>query len=82
MIAEAPDWLNYDLPDGARGRWKGRYRGQTQKWFPLRFEGDDAEIDIDRPGAGAHAPAFDAWRWERVERVPALVVPFTLPARA
>jgi putative (di)nucleoside polyphosphate hydrolase len=76
LIAEAPDWLSYDLPEDARGRWKGRYRGQTQKWFLMRFEGDEAEINIERPAAGAHAPEFDAWRWERIERVPTLVVPF------
>jgi len=76
LIAEAPQWLHYDLPDAARGRWRGRYRGQTQKWFLMRFEGDDAEIDIERPGGGAHPPEFDAWRWERLEALPSLVVPF------
>ncbi len=76
LIAEAPEWLNYDLPDDARGRWRGRYRGQTQKWFLMRFEGEDSEIDIERPAGGAHAPEFDAWRWERLEALPNLVVPF------
>ena len=76
LIAEAPQWLNYDLPDEARGRWRGRYRGQTQKWFLLRFTGEDAEIDIERPAGGAHPAEFDAWRWERLEALPALVVPF------
>jgi putative (di)nucleoside polyphosphate hydrolase len=76
LIAEAPQWLSYDLPDDARGRWRGRYRGQTQKWFLMRFEGADSEIDIERPAGGAHAPEFDAWRWERLETLPALVVPF------
>ena len=76
LLAEAPQWLSYDLPDDARGRWRGRYRGQTQKWFLLRFTGDDSEIDIDRPAGGAHPPEFDAWRWERLEALPALVVPF------
>jgi putative (di)nucleoside polyphosphate hydrolase len=76
LIAEAPEWLSYDLPADARGRWRGRYRGQTQKWFLLRFEGEDAEIDIHRPAGGVHAPEFDAWRWERLEEVPKLVVPF------
>jgi len=76
LIAEAPQWLSYDLPDNARGRWRGRYRGQTQKWFLLRFEGEDSEIDIERPGGGGHAPEFDAWRWERLEALPDLVVPF------
>ncbi len=76
LIAEAPQWLSYDLPDNARGRWRGRYRGQTQKWFLMRFEGEDSEIDIERPAGGAHAPEFDAWRWERLEALPNLVVPF------
>ncbi len=76
LIAEAPQWLSYDLPDNARGRWRGRYRGQTQKWFLLRFEGEDSEIDIERPGGGGHTPEFDAWRWERLEALPDLVVPF------
>ena len=42
----------------------------------MRFEGEDSEIDIERPGGGAHAPEFDAWRWERLEALPDLVVPF------
>jgi putative (di)nucleoside polyphosphate hydrolase len=76
LIAEAPQWLSYDLPDNAKSRWRGRYRGQTQKWFLLRFEGEDSEIDIERPGGGGHTPEFDAWRWERLEALPDLVVPF------
>ena len=76
LIAEAPQWLSYDLPDEARGRWRGRYRGQTQKWFLLRFVGEESEIDIDRPAGGAHPPEFDAWRWQPLEALPALVVPF------
>jgi putative (di)nucleoside polyphosphate hydrolase len=76
LIAEAPDWLSYDLPEESGNRWRGRYRGQTQKWFLLRFEGEEAEIDIRHPGGGAHKPEFDAWRWERFERLPELVVPF------
>ena len=76
LIAEAPQWLSYDLPVDARGRWRGRYRGQTQKWFLLRFTGADSEIDIERPAGGAHPAEFDGWRWERLEALPALVVPF------
>jgi hypothetical protein len=64
------------LPEDAGNRWRSRYRGQTQKWFLLRFEGDDAEIDIRHPGGGAHKPEFDAWRWEAFARLPELVVPF------
>ena len=76
LIAEYPDWLPYDLPERALGRWAGRYRGQTQKWFLFRFTGDDSEIDVDAPAGGAYGAEFDAWRWERFERAPELVVPF------
>jgi putative (di)nucleoside polyphosphate hydrolase len=77
LLAEAPQWLSYDLPpDVAANRWRGRFRGQRQKWFAFRFEGQDSEIDIDRPAKGAHPPEFDAWRWERIEELPALVIPF------
>ena len=79
LIAEAPDWLSYDLPEDARGRFKGRYRGQTQKWFLFRFEGEDSEIDIDRPAGGHHSPEFRDWRWERWELLPTLIVPFKRP---
>jgi putative (di)nucleoside polyphosphate hydrolase len=76
LIAELPRWLKYDLPEGARTRWSGRYLGQTQKWFLFRFVGDDREIDVRRPAGGAHDAEFDDWRWERFERLPDLVVPF------
>ncbi|HKI14676.1 MAG TPA: RNA pyrophosphohydrolase [Roseiarcus sp.] len=76
LIAELPRWLKYDLREGARGRWSGRYRGQTQKWFLFRFLGPDREIDVRRPAGGAHDAEFDDWRWERFERLPDLVVPF------
>ena len=76
LIAEAPAWLSYDLPTGFGGRWQGRYRGQRQKWFLFGFDGDESEIDIDRPAGGDHAAEFRAWRWERWEALPALIVPF------
>jgi putative (di)nucleoside polyphosphate hydrolase len=80
FLAEAPDWLNYDLPPAAlTGRWKGRYRGQTQKWFAFRFEGADGEIDIRQPGGGAFDPEFDAWRWAPLDSLPDLIVPFKRP---
>lgn len=76
FLAEAPHWLTYDLPaDLSRKAWKGRYRGQTQKWFAFRFEGDEQEINIDHP-EGGHRPEFDAWRWEKIERLPELIIPF------
>lgn len=78
LLAEAPDWYSYDLPPAVAGKaWKGRYRGQTQRWFALRFEGDDTEIDIAAPGG--HPAEFEAWRWERLERTPDLIIPFKRP---
>jgi putative (di)nucleoside polyphosphate hydrolase len=79
LLAEAPDWYCYDVPqDLAKSSWKGRYRGQRQKWFALRFEGDEPEIDVSAPAGGAHAE-FDAWRWEKIDRLADLVVPFKRP---
>lgn len=76
FLAEAPDWLLYDLPGPMlRKSWRNRYRGQAQKWIAFRFTGRDSEIDIERP-AGGEKPEFSAWRWERLDRLPALVVPF------
>ena len=78
VLAEASEWFAYDLPDDvARKAWRGKYRGQRQKWFALRFEGDDAEINIDAPDG--HKAEFDAWRWERMERLPDLIIPFKRP---
>ena len=77
LLAEAADWFAYDLPEAVVGQtWKGKYGGQTQKWFAFRFEGDEAEIDIDRPAGGGHKPEFSAWRWEEIERLPELIIPF------
>jgi putative (di)nucleoside polyphosphate hydrolase len=77
LLAEASDWYSYDLPPVVAGRaWRGRYRGQTQKWFAFRFEGDDSEIDIRHPAGGHHKPEFDEWRWESMERLPELIIPF------
>jgi len=76
LLAEAPEWYCYDLPPVVAGRaWKGRYRGQTQRWFALRFTGADSEIDILTPAAG-HAPEFVEWRWEPMRNLPDLVIPF------
>ena len=76
LLAEIPDWLSYDLPPELAGKaWKGKYRGQTQKWFALRFTGRDKEIDVKHPGGG-HKPEFVEWRWEPIKNLPDLVVPF------
>ncbi|ACA18574.1 NUDIX hydrolase [Methylobacterium sp. 4-46] len=80
LLAEAPGWYSYDLPSVAAGQlWKGRYRGQTQKWFAFAFEGADSEIDILRPGGGAHKAEFDAWRWEPLANLAELIIPFKRP---
>ena len=75
-IGEIAEWLSYDIPREIVGQaWKGKYRGQKQKWFALRFTGEEDEIDVEHP-AGAPEPEFSAWRWEPMENVPGLVVPF------
>ena len=72
IIAESADWYRYDLPDElVPVVWKGRYRGQEQKWFALRFNGDDAAIDI----ATDHAE-FSEWKWVDVQQLPDVIVPF------
>ena len=71
------DWLTYDIPRGILAQaWDGKYRGQTQKWFALRFTGDVREINISSPGGGGHKPEFADWKWETMENLPDLVVPF------
>ncbi len=76
LLGEAPDWVNYDLPEHLIGiGLKGKYRGQTQRWFAFRFEGDENEIAIDPP-PGGHTAEFDAWDWLPMEQLPALIVPF------
>jgi putative (di)nucleoside polyphosphate hydrolase len=80
FLAEAPEWFAYELPVGMRaGAWRGGWRGQTQKWFAFRFTGDDGEIDIERPGGGKHRPEFAEWRWEEIDALPELIVPFKRP---
>ena len=75
LLAEAKDWLTYDLPQNvSKQAWKGRFKGQRQKWFALRFTGNESEIDIASPGG--HKPEFDAWRWEKMEKLPGLIIPF------
>lgn len=79
-LGELGDWLSYDIPHDIVGQaWGGKYRGQTQKWYALRFIGDDSEINISMPGGGAHHPEFIAWKWEPMAHLPELVVPFKRP---
>ena len=76
LLAEAPDWIDYDLPDHLVGvSLKGKYRGQTQKWYAFRFDGSDSEIRINPP-PGGHEPEFDAWAWKPLSDLPGMVVPF------
>jgi putative (di)nucleoside polyphosphate hydrolase len=81
LLAEAPEWIYYDLPDELLGvAFKGKYRGQRQRWFAFAFTGKDSEIDVLAPGGGKHEAEFNAWRWEKLSRVPGLIVPFKRPA--
>lgn len=80
LLGETRDWLAYDLPpEVMKQAWKGRYRGQRQKWFAFGLTGSEAVIDVDAPGGGAHKPEFEAWRWERLEALPDLIIPFKRP---
>ena len=75
-LGEIAQWLSYDIPRAIAGQaWRGKYRGQRQKWYALRFTGSEREIDIAHP-AGGHEPEFVAWRWERLANLPDLIVPF------
>jgi putative (di)nucleoside polyphosphate hydrolase len=72
FVAEAPEWIRYDLPPELLGRmWKGRYRGQRQKWFLLRFLGEDALVKLD-----GETPEFGAWTWLDPRELPERIVPF------
>ncbi|MBY5714016.1 RNA pyrophosphohydrolase [Rhizobium leguminosarum] len=76
LLAEARDWINYDLPPALIGiGLRGKFRGQTQRWFAFRFDGDDSEIAINPP-PGGHEPEFDAWEWKPMRQLPGLIVPF------
>lgn len=74
IVAESTGWYIYDLPPDLRPKaWGGRYRGQKQKWFAMRFAGRDDEVALERPG---HKPEFDAWRWAGIDELIGLIVPF------
>ena len=76
LLAESAGWINYDLPSHLVGVvWKGKYRGQTQKWFAFRFEGDESEIRINPP-PGGHTAEFDQWAWKPMDELAELIVPF------
>ncbi|MDX2073338.1 MAG: RNA pyrophosphohydrolase [Alphaproteobacteria bacterium] len=72
IVAESKTWLSYDLPEHLVGQlWGGKYRGQQQKWFAMRFLGTDGDINI----ATKH-PEFSEWKWTPRETLPDLIVPF------
>ncbi len=76
VVGEHPEWLTYDLPPDLLGRMLGgRYRGQRQRWFALRFTGRDSDIRLD---LDPH-PEFDAWRWAALDELPGLAVAFKRP---
>lgn len=77
LIGEVPGWVYYDLPDESLGiALKGKYRGQRQRWFAFRFTGPESEINVTEPGDGSMPAEFDRWRWEALEALPDLIVPF------
>jgi putative (di)nucleoside polyphosphate hydrolase len=76
IIGEHDEWVSYDLPPELIGKaLGGRYRGQRQRWFALRFTGEDADIRLD---LDPH-PEFDAWRWAELAELPAMAVGFKKP---
>ena len=73
ILGRLPEELLYDLPPELQGKlWGGRYRGQRQTWYLVRFTGDDSDIDLD---AWDH-PEFCEWKWVEPELLPELIVPF------
>jgi putative (di)nucleoside polyphosphate hydrolase len=73
IIDQTPNWINYDLPDNLIGiAWGGKFRGQTQKWFALRFTGSDADFNLNN----YKKPEFSEWQWTKLAGLPELIVPF------
>jgi putative (di)nucleoside polyphosphate hydrolase len=73
ILDESPDWYSYDLPADLQARlWGGKYKGQRQKWFVLRFTGVDADINI----RAHHPPEFSEWKWASHLELPDMIVPF------
>ena len=74
VLKEIQNWLEYELPPNLLGKiWKGKFRGQKQKWYIMRFNGEDSEINIK-----TKKPEFFEWKWESNENLTNVVVPFKL----
>jgi putative (di)nucleoside polyphosphate hydrolase len=72
LIAATEDWLRYDLPADLQTKmWKGKYRGQEQMWYLMRFTGADSDINIE-----TEHPEFSEWKWADFETLPDLIVGF------
>jgi len=73
VIAQSNGWLTYDIPEDLRATlWGGKYRGQKQKWYAMRFLGNDNDVVLD----AHHKPEFSEWRWVKMKQIPELIVPF------
>jgi putative (di)nucleoside polyphosphate hydrolase len=72
ILDSTDDWIAYDLPAGIADKvWRGRFRGQKQKWFAMRFLGRDEDIDLD-----TEHPEFSDWRWVDMDDLPDIIVEF------
>ena len=72
LIKELNEWLEYDLPENLLGRiWKGKYRGQSQKWFIMKFLGKNSEINVKTSN-----PEFLDWKWIEISKLPEIAVNF------
>lgn len=72
IVARCPAELTYDLPEDLVGKmWKGKWRGQRQTWFLMRFLGEDKDVNLDTAD-----PEFRTWKWAAPAELPAMIVPF------
>ena len=75
LLRQTAGWLAYDVPEALRPKhWKGRWKGQAQRWFALAFTGTDGDIDL-----AAHDREFDAWDWLTAAELLDRIVPFKRP---
>ena len=73
ILAESKNWYKYDIPKNLRGKlWKGRYRGQNQKWFAMKYLGDDNQIQPQ----SVEKPEFNDWKWIDIEDLPRVAIKF------